>query len=162
MFDCYLIRNSLSFIPFSPSLHPYVLCFLLLPIIIWLKTHNSTRSHSSPSTHTDLTLTPHTNTRTKKHIHIHFPESQPRCGWERYIGPEYEQASVQRRWRGLGAHTSRAHVPPEASRPAGLPLLRHGGCRRLLGPACRLHQDQTHRWGRERGKRGKTRTVFGS
>lgn len=60
----------------------------------------------------------------------------------------------RRRWRRLGTHPSRAHVPPEASRPAGLPLLRHGGCRRLLGPACRLHQDQTYRRGRERGKKG--------
>lgn len=137
----------------------YPLSFL---IIIWPKTHNLSRTHPPPP-HVLTGLYPHTYIHMlKNHIHTRLPEPWSRCWWERYVGPEYEQASVRRRCRRLGAHPSRAHVPPETSCPVGLPLLRHGGRRRLLGPACRLHQDQTHRRGRERGKRENNKDISGN
>lgn len=137
MSDCYLIRTSLCLLFFSSSLLSYV---LLYPPIL---PHTHLMASTSPPIHS------HAH---KRHTNTHLPESRSRCWWEWYVGPEYEQESVRRRCRGLCAHPTRTHVPPETSCPAWLPLLWHGGRCRLLGPACRLHQDQTHRRGRERGK----------
>lgn len=58
MFDCYLIRNSLSLLSLSPSLPPYVLCILLPIHHLTKKTHNSPRTHPSIQHILSLPLAP--------------------------------------------------------------------------------------------------------